>query len=355
VDVKAFALFHPEKVRLSNNVKVVMLVAEYAYPFLLFLYLAFTHQPFAFLQSPVASVYFVFITLSVLHLDFRLSLIGGAVAALQYGFITWYSFHIASQLPGMDGGLDENSYYMRATIFFVTGSAAAFVAHELRRRIKSVVVARQSLAYTEGLFQQQVSGAIAHELMKGGAPSVQEATVLALDIRDFSSMASQSTCDDVLAYQNKVFAPVLDIIHEYGGVVNQITGDGMMATFGIRHTQGHAQSAYRAAVAVYVKVRELVCSGAIGETRIGMGLHTGAVPLGNIGSEQRKQFSVSGATVILAFRVERLNKQLHSCLLMTQRVRECIVEDSEHLRYAGEYRLKGFMQPMPIYEAQNCH
>jgi adenylate cyclase len=238
-------------------------------------------------------------------------------------------------------------------ILIVSGAVAGYVAAQVKRGVKVSLEAQLEKNQIQELFGQQVSQEVVHALVedKGGLMKY-EATVLAMDIRNFTSFAQHHSPDEIMDFQNKIFGPILDIIAEYDGVVNQIMGDGLMATFGILvPNPDHAKMAFQAALKIRQKVKELSKEGVIPTTRIGLGLHTGEVVTGNIGNETRKQYSISGSAVIVAFRVEQMNKDLNSELLITGEVKTRIGVAKNQLAYLGRKIIKGFEWDMDVYQA----
>ena len=205
----------------------------------------------------------------------------------------------------------------------------------------------------EVLFGQQVSREVLLTLVEErGKAKKQEATVLAMDIRNFTAFAETHSPDEIMDYQNKIFGPVMDIINQHQGVVNQIMGDGLMATFGTPVSNPlHADMAFEASLRILNKVRDLVKTNVIPETRIGLGLHTGDVVTGNIGNESRKQYSISGSAVIIAFRVEQLNKQFGTELLITDAVKDKVVPGRIQLDSLGKQPMKGFGNVVEVFKA----
>lgn len=174
------------------------------------------------------------------------------------------------------------------------------------------------------LLKQQVSGDIARELLSSKTDNFGErrfVCIMFLDIRDFTPMAENLSPEELIAFQNKVFGFMLDIIQKYHGNVNQLLGDGFMATFGapVSH-DNDCQNAFFAAQTIIQELDEQNNSGAIETTKIGIGLHAGYVVTGNVGNDARKQYSVTGNPVITASRVEQLNKKHNSRLIITEEV-----------------------------------
>jgi adenylate cyclase len=306
-----------------------------------------------YLDSPLFLLYYFFLILSVLHMDLKMSLLTGISGAVQFSFITWYSFHVSLIDTDFITKSPENSYYIKCVILTISAAVAGFVAGQVKRSVKASLEVKIEKNQMEELFGQQVSQEVVNALVEDkGSLTKYEATVLAMDIRDFTSFAQHHSPAEIMNFQNKIFGPILDIIAEYDGVVNQILGDGLMASFGILvPNPDHAQMAFQAALKIRQKVKELSDDGMIPATKIGLGIHTGEVVTGNIGNETRKQFSISGSAVIIAFRIEQLNKDFDSELLITGEVKTRIETAKTQLAYLGQKPIKGFKYEVDVYQA----
>lgn len=337
--------------RVSDGFRFTHTLIEVTFPSLLMLYMVDINDQIFFIDSPVVFIYPLFIILSVLHLDFKLSFITGLLAATQYALIIYYGFNVADTDPNFSAYLPQNTFYLRCVILIISGVAGGFVAEELKKRIQSSFDILRAKNDMEILFGQQVSKEVLSTLVQErGIAKKQEATVLAMDIRNFTAFAETHAPDEIMDFQNKIFGPVIDIINQHQGVVNQIMGDGMMATFGTPVSNPlHADMAFEASLRIQSKIKELVRDGIIPETRIGLGLHTGDVITGNIGNESRKQYSISGSAVIIAFRVEQLNKQFGSELLITDAVKNRIVPGKIPMTSLGKQPMKGFGSEVEVF------
>ena len=205
----------------------------------------------------------------------------------------------------------------------------------------------------ETLFGQQVSKEVVKELVntEGEIDSkLCNVTVMFLDIRDFTSFADSRLPEDVASFQNIVFGELINIVQKYKGIINQILGDGIMATFGAPvQIPSHTTDAVAAGYAMIGKIKELSDNGKIPAIRIGIGLHTGKVLAGNIGNQFRKQYSLTGSTVIVAARIEQLNKIYNSQFLISEAVYHEVKNDGHPVTFLGEIELKGFEKPENIY------
>jgi adenylate cyclase len=329
--------------------RVLHILIETSFPTLLVLFNV-SNGTVQFLDSPITVVYYIFIVLSILCLDFKLSLLTGLVASGGFLISVWYRFH-ADGVEGYPISIPENSYLLRTILMLATAIAAGLVAVEVKKWIINSYDITRSKAQIENLFGQQVSPEVYRALTDGtGSVKKREATVLALDIRNFSTFAEQHTPSEIMQYQNNVFAPILDIVGQHQGVVNQIMGDGVMATFGAPvENKEHTEMAFKAALLIQKEVKRLSDNSLIPFTRIGIGLHTGEVVTGNIGNDQRKQFSISGTAVIIAFRVEQLNKDFGTDLLFTEEVKNKVAAENTIVKNHGLVSLKGLGKSVTIY------
>jgi adenylate cyclase len=175
-----------------------------------------------------------------------------------------------------------------------------------------------------GVFGQHVSPEVVRRLVageEGSKSEMRDVCVMFLDIRDFTAFAEKRSADEVVAYLNVIFDEAVDAIVVNHGIVNKFLGDGFMAVFGAPVAEGNpCTAAVEAGLDVLDRIDRLVQSGRIPPTRVGLGLHAGPAVVGNIGSARRKEYTVIGDVVNVASRVESLNKELGSRMLVTEEV-----------------------------------
>jgi adenylate cyclase len=171
-----------------------------------------------------------------------------------------------------------------------------------------------------------------------------------LDIRDFTSFATRRLPEEVVAYQNAVFGFMLEIVTEHHGIVNQLLGDGFMATFGapveVGNCSVHAVAAGREILA---GLQERITDGRLAPTRVGIGIHAGEAIVGNVGTDTRKQYSVTGSVVILASRIESMNKELGSQFLISEEVWNELGTAGGRGECVGPVMLKGHERPLSLF------
>ena len=338
---------HPPSLRY----KVIQTIVEITIPSFIMIFIMGDLKLLSFIDTPVMLVYFLLITLSILHLDYRVNIFAGALAAIQYAFVVYYAFHNLDTTSEAKAVVPENSYYIRCVILLLCGGSAAFVSAELKKRITTALDVQKAKDNVELLFGQQVSKEVSRAIMEDkGETKRREATIMFLDIRNFTAFADTHTAEEVNEYQNKFLGPIIDIINLHQGVVFQILGDGLMACFGSPvENILHADMAFQAGINIMKQVGQASDNALIPKTKIGIGLHSGLVVTGNIGNEQRKQFSISGSPVIIASRIEQLNKKYNSEFLISREVYEKIVPGRIVVNYLGEESLRGIEKAVKVF------
>jgi adenylate cyclase len=296
---------------------------ETSLPTLVIVYYATVLGPVTALLMPSASLYFLFILLSTLRLDFALSAFTGLVAALEYAALAlfWGSLDTTVAEPVLQS---LPQHMGKAFILLVSGIAAGFVASRLRRSFRNALESLEERSRILGVFGQHVSPEVVRHLVAReaeGKSELRDVCVMFLDIRDFTAFAEKRSPEEVVGYLNTIFDAGVDAVAKHHGIVNKFLGDGFMAVFGAPIAEGNAcAAAVDAGLEVLVRIDALVADGKIPPTRVGLGLHAGPAVVGNIGSTRRKEYTVIGDVVNVASRVESLNKELGSRMLVTEEV-----------------------------------
>lgn len=185
----------------------------------------------------------------------------------------------------------------------------------------------------------------------GGKKSI--VTVLFADIRGFTSMSEQMSAQQVSEILNEYFTEMEPIITKYNGVINKFIGDAVMAIFGEPiQDKNHAGNAVKCAYAMLQKVKELQKKWAQEgkpKIEIGIGINTGEVFVGNIGSINRMEYTVIGDTVNLASRLEGYNKTYKTKMLISPTTYEAVKGFVDVIRIS-DVQIRGKANKMDIYE-----
>jgi adenylate cyclase len=297
----------------------------------------------------VPLAYFIFIILSTLRLDFWLSAFTGFVASVEL-----FAMAMFYRPLGDSGPAPEFWYHApRSLVILVCGILAGTVGHQLRRQFAASIHAATARDRVTSLFGQHVSPQVVERLLLEGAGTnsdIRQVAVMFVDFRSFTAGARSRSPQDVVDRLDGAFAVLVEILDVHGGIVNKFLGDGFLALFGAPFEA--EDPAHRAVAAA----REmLVAMGRINRDsswplRIGIGIHFGEVVAGNIGSPRRKEYTVIGDTVNFASRLEALNKQFGSQLLISTAVREALGEDGGDAVALGEVPVRGYEQPMMVWQ-----
>lgn len=338
--------------RTSFRYKIIHTIIEISIPSFIMVFIMGDLKKLSFIDTPIMLVYFPLITLSILHLDYRVNIFAGLFSALLYAGVVYYAFEKVNIISETNAAVPANSYYLRCLLLALAGGAAAFVSGELKKRIKSALEFQQEKDKVEFLFGQQVSKEVSRAIIEDkGATKRREATIMFVDIRNFTNFADMHSAEEVNEYQNKCLGPIIDIINLHQGVVFQILGDGLMACFGSPVENSlHADVAFQAGINILRQVDKASNDQIIPNTRIGIGLHSGLVVTGNIGNEQRKQFSISGTPVIVASRIEQLNKKYGTEFLISRQVYDQISPGKIHVELLGTEPLRGLEKPIELFK-----
>ena len=189
---------------------------------------------------------------------------------------------------------------------------------------------------------------------KMGIGETRAVAILFSDIRSFTNISEKNKPDVLVAFLNRYFSTMVEIIKKHGGTIDKFIGDAIMAEFG---TPVSYEDNCRRAVAAAYEMREALPSIELGDLvlpdgmkfNIGIGIHYGDVIVGSIGSKDKTDYSVIGDSVNLASRLEGLTKSYGSQILVSESVREDAGETSFCFRHLDDVRVKGKKNAVPIY------
>lgn len=213
------------------------------------------------------------------------------------------------------------------------------------------------------LFTQYVSKDVLNEVLhnykeylKTSAGQKVELTVLFSDIRGFTTISETTPPEKIVEMLNVHFSVMADIILKHNGTIDKYIGDAIMAFWGAPvKTADHAEQAVLAAVEMLEGLKEvnrtLKEQGFEHEVKIGIGINTGTATIGNIGSEQKKNYTVVGDTVNLSSRLESITKEYKTPLLFSEYT-YAKIKDKIKCMPIGNVKVKGREQPVDIYTVE---
>ncbi len=182
----------------------------------------------------------------------------------------------------------------------------------------------------------------------------REVAILFSDIRSFTSISERNKPETIVAFLNRYFTIMVNIIKKHGGTIDKFIGDAIMALFGA--PVSYEDNARRAAAAAY-EMRQALSSVELGDLvmpegmkfNIGIGIHYGDVTVGSIGSNDKTDYTVIGDSVNLASRLEGLTKVYGSMILVSESVKNDCNDNEFVFRYLDDVKVKGKAKAVPIY------
>ena len=206
-------------------------------------------------------------------------------------------------------------------------------------------------------FSKYVSKEIVNEILKN-QDNLQlkgqklNMTVYFSDIRSFTDFSEKMDPQELSTMLNRYFTPMSKIIFDENGTIDKFMGDAIMALFGAPiNYPDHAEKACRAAIKCVKQLNEINVEFKKRnwpEIKIGIGLNTGTMVAGNIGSDQIQSYTVIGDEVNLASRLEGLTKNYGATVLISESTYE-VVKDKFVIQQADIVRVKGKKKPVKIY------
>ncbi len=183
----------------------------------------------------------------------------------------------------------------------------------------------------------------------------KQLTVLFSDIRGFTTLSENMTPQELVNHLNVYLTSMTDLILEYGGTLDKYVGDEIMCFWGAPIPQEeHAKLACKCALRQMAKLKEL--NEGWPETKrinIGIGLNSGIMTVGNMGSPGRMNYTLMGDNVNLGARLEGTNKQYGTNIIISE-FTYGLVKDSFLVRELDNIRVKGKNKPVVIYELVDC-
>ncbi len=183
--------------------------------------------------------------------------------------------------------------------------------------------------------------------------SLQQATILFSDIRSFTSFSERNGPQETVKMLNDYFGEMFDLIGQNNGILDKYIGDAIMAVFGVPFTsENDADNALNTGIQMIQRLRDFNMkrvSDGKEAIHVGIGINTGQVVSGNIGSSKRMDYTVIGDGVNLAARLEGATKEYKTALIVSELTVNALTK-SRSLRELDRIRVKGKAEPVAIFE-----
>ncbi len=275
----------------------------------------------------------------------------GALAALLLSLIV--SKSVSKPIREMENSMQEVARgNLDVKINVVSNDEIGALGEGFNSMIKGL---RDSEAIKES-FGKYISEEVRDEILSGRVPldgEMKRATLLFSDLRDFTPFVESTHPKKVVAIMNQYFTEMATAIKENNGLILQFVGDEIEAVFGAPVSyDDHPDMAIRAALSMQdklAKLNERLQGQNINPIRHGIGIHTGAVLAGIIGSKERSSYALVGDTVNLASRIQGLTKEF-SCEVILSQTTHDLITGTYAMEPLSAVKVKGKSQDVMIYK-----
>ena len=236
----------------------------------------------------------------------------------------------------------------------VAALAAGIAAAALRFGVQAMRDAREK-KFLKGSFSGTVSPQVLREILAGritpGQADRKRACVLFSDIRGFTKRSEGMQPERLVAMLNRYFTVMSEVVHKHHGTVDKFIGDGLMAIFGapepLAHPERNALEAAQEMIERLAEVNAELAEQGQEPLKIGIGLHSGEIVVGHIGSQERHNYTAIGDVVNVASRLEGLSKTAGHVIICSKAVAQAL-GSPQMLSHLGEHPVAGH-SPQEIY------
>jgi class 3 adenylate cyclase/CHASE2 domain-containing sensor protein len=239
-------------------------------------------------------------------------------------------------------------------ISVVAALIAGIGAAALRFGVQAMRDAREK-KFLKGSFSGTVSPQVLREILAGriapGQADRKRACVLFSDIRGFTKRSEGMEPERLVAMLNRYFTVMSEVVHKHHGTVDKFIGDGLMAIFGapepLAHPERNALEAAQEMIERLAEVNAELTQQGQEPLKIGIGLHSGEIVVGHIGSQERHNYTAIGDVVNVASRLEGLSKTAGHVIICSKVVAQAL-GSPQMLSNLGEHPVAGH-SPQEIY------
>jgi adenylate cyclase len=264
----------------------------------------------------------------------------------------WFGAGLLIPLVAVDYGAFLHGWWLNFTV-----PAMTLTGNVLLVSLYRALVEEKEKRKVRSAFGQYLSPEVIRRLLVNPRlvePRKTDITVMFSDIRGFTSISEKLDAQELALFLNQYLSDMTRIVFKTNGTLDKYIGDAVMAFWGAPFEEpGHAAKACNAALEMMKRVRELQKQWeAQGKPSldIGIGLNTGVASVGNMGSVLRYGYTALGDAVNLSSRLEGLNKDYGTHIIVNETTYQSAKDDGFVFRELDLIRVKGKLQPVTIYQ-----
>ncbi len=326
-------------------------------------HLQYQQPPSFYLKAPTLLYVFIFIALRTLNFDARKVVTAGLIAVAGWVALVFYVITID---PRDSMITHDYVHYMTSNSILIGAEVDKVISILIVTAILGFAIMRNrrllTYAVTESASNQDLARFVPAEVanliktsddgIAVGTGEPREATILFLDLEGFTSLSERITPEDLVRTLNAFYAAAGEPIERHDGVITQFQGDAILATFNApRRNADHAANAIRAAL----DIQALLQARTFGDglvLRARIGINSGIVIHGLMGTPDRLGYTVIGDEVNIAARLEALNKTYGTSIIVSESTRERAGAQRFSFGLLDEAMVRGRTTPTRIYKVE---